>query len=207
MFKNRQEAGQKLAGALRAHKNESPVVLAIPRGGVEVGYEVAKWLEAPFSIIIVRKLPLPDNPESGFGAIAEDDSSFFIDQFSKLMDPRTIETIIKEQKQEIKRRVRVLRQGEPPMDLLNRFVILVDDGIAMGSTMQAAIRFCRTKKAKKILVAVPIAGPSIVKRFMEIVDDIVVLEQPPLFRAVAEAYQNWYDVEDDEVISILRKYR
>lgn len=93
------------------------------------------------------------------------------------------------------------------MDLLNRFVILVDDGIAMGSTMQAAIRFCRTKKAKKILVAVPIAGPSIVKRFMEIVDDIVVLEQPPLFRAVAEAYQNWYDVEDDEVISILRKYR
>jgi predicted phosphoribosyltransferase len=207
MFKDRQEAGQKLAGAVRAHKNEDPVVLAIPRGGVEVGYEVAKWLKAPFSIIVVRKLPFPDNPESGFGAIAEDGSSFFIDQFSQLMDSHTIEAIISEQKQEIQKRIRVLRQGETPVDVFDRFVILVDDGIAMGSTMQAAIRFCRNEKAKKIVVAVPVAGPSTVKRFMDIVDDIVVLEQPPLFRAVAEAYQNWYDVGDDEVVSILRKYR
>lgn len=207
MFKDRKDAGQKLARALMAYQKDNPVVLAIPRGGVEVGYQVAASLKAPFSIIVVRKLPFPDNPESGFGAIAEDGSSFFIDQFSRLMDSQIIEAIINEQKQEIQRRIRTLRQGCGLLDVQDRLVILVDDGIAMGSTMQAAVKCCRNKKAKRIIIAVPVAGPSTVKRFKAIVDDIVALEQPPFFRAVAEVYQNWYDVGDDEVISILQKYQ
>lgn len=207
MFEDRREAGQKLGEALADYKHEKPVVLAIPRGGIEVGFWVAKSLQAPLSIVIVRKLPFPNDPESGFGAIAEDGSQFLFDPLTVWMDPDIIMTVIREQKQELERRTRVFRQVQSPPDIVDKLVILVDDGIAMGSTMQAAINYCRGKKAKKIVVAVPVAGSSNFKQFTDIVDDIVVLEQPPQFRCVAEVYRNWYDVGDDEAISILQNFK
>ena len=205
MFENRKEAGKKLAIALAAYKNDKPIVLAIPRGGVEVGYYIADFLQAPLSIIVVRKLPFPDNPESGFGAVAEDGTVFLIEDVSRDVPPDTIKEIIKEQIAEVKRRIKVLRQDTPLPELKDKTVILVDDGIAMGSTMRAAVTLCRNRGAKTIVVAAPVAGPATAEEFAKIADDVVILEKPANFRAVAQIYRNWYDVSDEEVIEIMVK--
>ena len=206
MFKDRKEAGEKLAKRLEKYKNKRVLVLAIPKGGVEVGYEVAKYLNADFSLVISRKLPLPYNPEAGFGAIAENGSSFIFNWAEKELSKSEIEKIKKQQKSEIKRRIKVLRKGKPLPKISGRIVILIDDGLAMGSTMIATIMLCKKKKAKKIIVAVPVAGESVADNIKKMVDEIIVLEKPKFFQAVAQAYENWYDVSDREVLEIMEKY-
>lgn len=207
MFKDRKDAGQKLAEALNAYMKKEPLVLAIPRGGVPVGYQVARHLESEFSVIVVRKLPLPDNPEAGFGAIAEDGSTYFVTRARELLPSSTIEQVVKEQKLEIKRRIDVLRKGKSLPEINNKTVILVDDGIAMGSTMRAAVTLCKNNNAAKIIAAAPVAGPSAVADIAKLVDQVVVLEKPLFFRAVAEVYENWYDVPDEEVVQIMHEYQ
>jgi len=206
MFKDRKDAGQKLAEALTAYKGEEPLVLAIPRGGVVVGHQVAGHLKSDFSIIVVRKLPFPDNPEAGFGAIAEDGSTYFVERALDILPSDTIEQIIEEQKLEINRRIDVLRKRRPLPAIKNRTVILVDDGIAMGSTVRAAIMLCKNNNAFKTIVAAPVAGPTTAADLAEIVDKVVILEKPSYFRAVAQVYENWYDVPDEEVIQIMQEY-
>jgi predicted phosphoribosyltransferase len=205
MFENRKQAGQRLARALKAYKQCDGIVLAIPRGGVEVGYYVSEYLQIPLSMVIVRKLPLPDNPEAGFGAIAEDGSIYFVDKVYKWIPDEIIQRIIDEQKKELERRIEVLRDGKPLPSIAGKTVILVDDGVAMGSTMRAAIMLCKNNNAKKIIAAAPVAGPSTVEELKQAADEVVILETPVIFRAVAESYENWYDVGDDEVIKIMRK--
>jgi putative phosphoribosyl transferase len=205
MFEDRKDAGQKLGKALEAYKGCKGIVLAIPKGGVEVAHYVAKHLKLPMSLVIVRKLPFPDNPEAGFGAIAEDGGIFFADRFQERIPPSTAEIIIEEQKEELKRRVNVLREGRPLPELQNKTAILVDDGIAMGSSMQVAVMLCKNQRAKKIVIAVPVAGKEVASELEKMVDDIIVLEKPASFRAVAQVYEDWYDVSDEEVISILQK--
>ena len=206
MFKDRNDAGEKLSEALSDYKGKEPLVLAIPRGGVAVGYQVARHLQSDFSVIVVRKLPFPDNPESGFGAIAEDGSTYFNNRVVKTLSSDTIERIIKEQKLEINRRIEVLRQGKSLPVIKNKTVILVDDGIAMGSTMRAAIMFCQNNNPAKIIVAAPVAGPSITAELEKFVDRVVILEKTLFFRAVAQAYEVWYDVPDEEVIKIMQEF-
>jgi putative phosphoribosyl transferase len=205
MFKDREDAGRRLAQALTSFKADKPVVLAIPRGGVAVGYRVAEHLRCGFSIIVVRKLPFPDNPEAGFGAIAEDGSTYLVDRAMRALSGHAIDRIINEQKREITRRIAVLRDGKPLPAIHDRTVILVDDGIAMGSTMRAAVSLCRNKKAKVVVVASPVAGPSVVADLIEIADHVIILETPAFFRAVAQAYANWYDVPDREVLELMRR--
>src|SRR4030042_951134 len=205
MFEDRKQAGRKLAKALERYKKCSGIVLAIPKGGVEVGYYGAEHLELALSIIVVRKLPFPQNPEAGFGAIAEDGSTFFVDRFQNQIPSYIIQKVLKEQQQELQRRIDVLRGGQPLPVITGKIVLLVDDGIAMGSTMQAAVMLCRNKKAKKIVVAAPVAGPATAAELAEVADEVVILEKPPFFRAVAESYRNWYDVPDDEAISIMQR--
>jgi putative phosphoribosyl transferase len=205
MFKDRRQAGLKLGKALEHYKKCDGIVLAIPKGGAEVGYYVAEHLDIPLSIVVVRKLPFPDNPESGFGAIAEDGSTYFVKRVIDRLSHETIQKIIDEQKRELERRIKVLRQGRPLPKITGKTVILVDDGVAMGSTMQAAIRLCRNQKAGKIVAAAPVAGPEAAKELAIAADEIVILEEPPFFRAVADVYKNWYDVGDDEVIRIMQK--
>jgi predicted phosphoribosyltransferase len=163
MFKNRKDAGEKLARALEKYRAENPLILAVPRGGVEVGLQVAKKLDADFSLIIARKLPFPDNPEAGFGAIAEDGSTFILEDAYYWLSGDTIERIKKEQVAEIRRRVKTLRGGNPLPEINGRTVILIDDGIAMGSTMMAAIELCKNREARRIVVAVPVAGREVAK--------------------------------------------
>lgn len=205
MFRDRKDAGQRLGKALDGYKGCDGIVLAIPRGGVEVGYYVAEHLGLPFSIIVVRKLPLPAHPEAGFGAIAEDGSVFFVERFAGSVPPAVVRRIIRRQRHEIQRRVEVLRDGKPLAPMEGKTAILVDDGIAMGSTMRAAVELCRSRQAGKIVVAAPVAGPATAAEFAAIADEAVILEKHPFFRAVAESYKNWYDVPDSEVVLMMQK--
>ncbi len=206
MFKDREEAGKKLALALDSYEGQGVLVLAIPRGGVEVGYQVAKRLQAEFSILVARKLPYPANPEAGFGALAEDGSAIILKESSWVLTEEEIGNIVREQAEEIRRRVEVLRKGKSLPEISRRTVILVDDGLAMGSTMRAAVKLCRKRNAKKIIVAVPVAGGRVAAEMDQIADEVVVLEVPESFYAVAQVYLNWYDVPDDEVIEIMKKW-
>jgi predicted phosphoribosyltransferase len=206
MFKDRQEAGKRLANTLEQYKNKNVLVLAIPRGGVEIGFQVAKSLHADFSILISRKLPYPDNPEAGFGALVEDGSTIILKGATLWIPEKKIKEIIKEQREEIKRRIRILRKGKLLPEIKGRTVILVDDGLAMGSTMRAAVELCRKRKAQQIVVAVPVAGERVSDEMDKIVDKTVILEIPPFFQAVAQVYMNWYDVQDNEVLEILEKW-
>lgn len=206
MFDDRKDAGKCLAEKLQHYRDSDALILAIPRGGVALGYEVAKALQCELSMIICRKLPYPHNPESGFGAIAEDGSVYLYEDAIGEVSEEEIERIIQAQQQEIKRRIAVLREGRALPSLKNRTVILVDDGIAMRSTMHAALQMCKNRGAAKIIVAVPVAGARSISEFSKIVDELIVLESPAFFRAVAQVYQTWYDVSDEEVLALMRKF-
>jgi len=205
MFKDRTDAGVQLGRALEHYSNRNVLVLAIPRGGVEVGRQAARHINADFSILISRKLPFDDNPEAGFGAIAEDGSRYICPHAVRPAWP-VVERIIAEQQAELDRRIKVLRQGRPLPDIEGRTVILIDDGIAAGSTMRVSIMLCRRRQARRIVVAVPVAGLDTAKELARLVDEIVVLECPQVFYAVAQVYNDWYDVDDREAIDILNQW-
>ncbi len=204
MFKDRKDVGQKLANKLMKYKGEDAVVLAIPRGGVEVGKEVAQALEAEFSIVVSRKLPYPDNPESGFGAIAEDGSTYLVEQVVFGLPEGQVEKIMLDQERVIQDRIATLRHNQALPTLNNRIVILVDDGIAVGSTMKASIELVKKRNPSKVIVAAPVASAHVTQDLEEMVDSVVILEKPLNFHAVAQVYENWYDVSDAEAISLLQ---
>ncbi|MCJ7727922.1 MAG: phosphoribosyltransferase [Actinobacteria bacterium] len=205
MFRDRRDAGRKLASVLVKYKNKNVLVLAIPRGGVEVGLEVARYLRADFDILVSRKLPIPYNPEAGFGAIAEDGSVYINKDSSLWISEDEMEIIKKEQIEEIKRRISILRRGRPLKSIQGREVILIDDGLAMGSTMRVSIKLCRNQNAKKIIVVVPVSGIDTFNEMKKIADEIYVLEIPYNFMAVAQVYLNWHDATDEEVIELMEK--
>ncbi|MFW5871392.1 MAG: phosphoribosyltransferase [Verrucomicrobiota bacterium] len=207
MFEDRADAGKQLGKALKTCDIKKPLVLGIPRGGVEVAYHVAKVLSASLSIIIVRKLPFPDNPEAGFGAVAEDGTVYMAPGSSRWFPQSTVDRIIREQKREVRHRINTLRNGKPLPDLRGREVILVDDGIAMGSTTTAASMCCRTQNSSRILAATPAASPRAVENLQTVADRVIALFAPPGFRAVAEFYRNWYDVSDEEALGIIEQAR
>ncbi len=205
MFRDRKDAGERLAKRLEKYKDKDVLVLAIPRGGVEVGCRIAEYLNASFSLLVTRKLPFPDDPEAGFGAVAEDGSVFIFKEAAMWLSQQQIDRIVSEQSEEVQRRIQVLRVGRPPLPMAGKTVILVDDGLAMGSTMRASIMLCRSKGAARIVVAVPVAGREVARDIGDMADEIVVLETPANFRAVAQVYMNWYDVSDCEVLKIMEK--
>jgi predicted phosphoribosyltransferase len=207
MFEDRRDAGTQIGKALEEYINERPLILGIPRGGVIIAAEAAANIGAEFSLLIARKLPFPQNPEAGFGAIAEDGTTIILSRTKGMVTEQEIERIRAEQTKEIKQRVRTLRGDEPLPPLKGKTVVLTDDGIAMGSTMLAAIGMCRNREAGKIIVAVPVCSPRVLSHIEERTDGTVVLESPDNFRAVAQVYRNWYDVTDEEVIEILSRYR
>ncbi len=207
MFKDRKDAGDKLALALEKYKDRDDViVLAIPRGGVEVGLRIAKYLNSEFALLVCRKLPFLDNPESGFGAICEDGTVFINPYSPYIPNQEEIVSIMDWQKREIKRRIETLRGGKVLPSLKDKIVILTDDGIAMGSTMFAAVEMVKKQHPKKVVVASPVASLRSVELFKKVADEVVVLESPINFYAVAQVYENWYDVSDEEVLSLLKEY-
>lgn len=183
--------------------DENPLVLAIPRGGVEVGYHVARKLGCEFSIVICRKLGFPQNPEAAFGAIAEDKTLYLNPSYRRALDKDTIENVMKKENKEIKRRIQLYRKGEPLPEIRGRSIILVDDGIATGSTLLSAIELCKKKAAGRIIVASPVSGSQMKEKLLNIVDKVVILETPYNFNAVSQVYLDFSSVEDADVVKIM----
>jgi len=206
MFQDRKDAGCRLALLLESYRGKGVLVLAIPRGGVEIGIQVALHLDADLSLLVARKLPYPGEPETGFGALAEDGTTYIIPEMARMLPAQAIDEIIAAQKQEILRRIRILRRDRPVAEMAGRTVILVDDGLAMGSTMQAALRMCRNKQAGRIVAAVPVADRATAESIAAAADEVLVLEMPRWFRAVAQVYRHWHDVPDSEVTALLADF-
>ncbi|MCZ7396220.1 MAG: phosphoribosyltransferase family protein [Candidatus Methanoperedens sp.] len=207
VFEDRGEAGSLIAEKLKEYRNCPGIVLGIPSGGVPVAREIAASLNLPVDLMIVRKLQIPYNPEAGFGAMGLDGEVILnqplIDQLGLTEDE------IKAQAEDtfgvIKRRNQVFRKGKPFPSLADRIVILVDDGLASGYTMLAAVRFVKRNKPGKIIVAVPTSSGRTVDLILPEVDELVCLNvRHGISFAVADAYRNWYDLSDEEVISIIR---
>ncbi len=208
-FSDRVEAGRRLASALTYLAGKDAIVLAIPRGGVVVGYEIAKALDLPLDVIIPRKIGAPDNPELAIGAMTED-GTIILDKnlVAYLGVP---ESYIKEeserQKQEIERRLKMYRQDEPYPNLKGRDVIIVDDGIATGSTMKAALASVKSRGAKTVTVAVPVGPPSTIKELKRLADRVVCRYTPEYFQAIGQFYRDFDQTSDEEVIELLRQNR
>jgi putative phosphoribosyl transferase len=207
MFKDRQDAGRQLAKRLLCYKEEHPIVLALPRGGVCVGYEVARALEAPLDVIVVRKLGAPAQPELGIGAVVDGDhpQGVLNEEVLEILhvSKEYLKMEIDRELQEIRRRQEVYRKGRSPLKVEGQTVIIIDDGIATGGSVRAAIRGIRRSKPKQIVLAVPVAPPDAVHALRREVDDLVCLESPELFSAVGQFYEEFEQVSDDEVVELL----
>lgn len=206
VFKDRTEAGSLLAGKLIQYRDSGGIVLGIPSGGVPVAREIAAALHLPMDLMIVRKLQIPYNPEAGFGAMGPDGEIILNEGL--LAELGLTEDEIREQAEKtfdvIKRRNQIFRGGRPFPPLKDRSVILVDDGLASGYTMLAAVRSVKRKTPKKIIVAVPTASKRTVELILPEVDELICLNvRHGISFAVADAYRNWYDLSDEEVLSII----
>lgn len=207
IFQDRREAGQQLAEALARYRDRQPVVLAIPRGGVVVGYEVAKALGAPLDVVIPRKLRAPYNPELAIGAVAHDGSVFLDSPLVSHLDV-TDEYLREEtarQLEEIRRRMQLYRGDRPAPVLEGTTAILVDDGIATGSTMVAALRATRAARPAGLVAAIPVAPAEGVAMLRREADDVICLHTPPMFYAVGQFYMDFAQTDDEEVIALLRQ--
>lgn len=203
LYKNRRDAGEQLALALEKYKYQHVIVIGIPRGGVEIGYYVAKHLHAQFSIIISRKIPHPLHPEYGIGAIAEGNIMYIPKHIS--LKRAIINIMALKVKQEIQRRTLIYHKECPLPDMTNRIVILVDDGIATGVTLVPAIRFCKKMQAKKVIVAAPVSGKKINEDLYE-ADELLILHQSENFESVGEVYEDFTQLTDKDVLSFFDKY-
>ncbi len=203
---DRRTAGQTLAQALQpyAHRNDT-IVLGLPRGGVPVAAEVAKALQAPLDVILVRKLGVPGHSELAMGAIASGGVRVMNEDVLRSVgvSPVAIEAVATKEGHELERRERTYRGDRPWPDLAGRCVILVDDGLATGATMHAAIDAVRAQKPGRIVVAVPVAPPDTVHRLELLVDEVVCPLQPEPFIAIGQWYQAFSQVSDAEVEALL----
>lgn len=206
-FKDRVDAGIQLSERLCHLKSESTLVLAVPRGGV-VGFEIAKKLGASLSIIIPRKIGAPGNPELAIGAVTEDGESILdLSLVSFLgVDEKYIEAKKIQEMSEIKRRMRLYLGDKPRTSLKGRIVIIVDDGLATGATMKAVVKSTLLQKPARVVFAVPVAPLETVEAMKKIVDEVICLSTPKTFFAIGQFYQDFSQVEDDEVISLLNKF-
>jgi putative phosphoribosyl transferase len=209
-FQDRTQAGQMLATQLAACANRPDVlVLALPRGGVPVAYEVAAALRAPLDVFLVRKLGVPGYEELAMGAIASGGVRVLNRQVVDYLriPEETIEAVAAQEERELERRAQVYRGARPAPEARGRVVILVDDGLATGSTMRAAVAALRQQEPARIVVAVPVAAPATCAEFEKEVDEIVCLWTPEPFDGVGRWYENFAQTTDDEVRELLLKSR
>ena len=207
MFADRRDAGRRLARRLQGYATQRPVVVALPRGGVPVGYEVARALDAPLDVIVARKLGAPGQPELGIGALVDGDHP------ETVLDERAIALLgvgrdqlraeIDRQLHEIRRRAAAYRAGRPPVGLAGRTVIAIDDGLATGSTMRAALRAVRRAGARRIVLAVPVAALDPLAGLAREVDEVVCLATPADFDAVGRFYRDFAPTSDADVVRLL----
>ncbi len=207
VFEDRIHAGHLLAKRLRGRVDNEAVVLAIPAGGVPVGYMVAKELKLAFDVAVVRKLHIPWNKEAGFGAIGWDGTVVFNEPLLRLLklSSEDIERCIAEETGEIDRRIKMFRGEKPFPEIKGRTAVLVDDGLASGYSMLVAVNLVKKRGPNKIIVAVPTSSLSALALISPHADEVVCLNvRDEFFYAVADAYKLWYDLSDEEVFEFLR---
>jgi putative phosphoribosyl transferase len=208
MFNDRSEGGAQLAVRLKEYKDrQGVIVLALPRGGVATGYEIARSLQVPLDIVIVRKIGFPGQPELGIGAVSETGTVVLNESIISTygVSKDYIEREISRQKEEISRRVKLYRKGKRLPSLEGKTVILVDDGVATGATMKVAITTLRKEKLKKLIVALPVAPPGVADEIERMVDKFICIETPFDFMAVGSYYHDFTQVSDEEVIDLLER--
>jgi predicted phosphoribosyltransferase len=208
-FRDRSQAGQVLAQKL-SHYRDHPdvVVLALPRGGVPVGYQVARALNAPFDVFIVRKLGVPGHEEYAMGAIASGGVTVMNPDAARAAVPQSaIDAIVEREQRELQRRERVYRGNRLPIDLAAHIVIVVDDGLATGSSMRAAVTAIRKQNPARLVVAVPVAAPEACQDFESDADEVVCVRTPQPFQAVGLWYEDFDQTRDEEVHALLEAAR
>jgi len=209
VFEDRNDAGKQLAEHLLHYKNHPDgLVIGLPRGGVVLSAEVAKKLELPMDVVCPRKLGAPMNPEFAIGAITETGEGIFNREAINYLQVTDdyIEKIVEEEKLQAQRRLNLYRTGMGPRVLKDKVVIIVDDGLATGSTMKAAIKSVQAEKAQKIIAAVPVSPVDTYEEIREMVDEIICLSVPPLFQAVGQFYLNFGQTTDADVIEIMKEF-
>ncbi|MHB1022699.1 MAG: phosphoribosyltransferase family protein [Acidobacteriaceae bacterium] len=208
IFKNREDAGRQLAALLTEYANlDDVLVLGIPRGGVPVAFEVSKALHAPLDIFLSRKLGVPGQEELAFGAIAAGDGRYLDQEIIAAtgISEERIQRITEATKKVLEERAVLYRGHKPPLQVEGKIVILVDDGVATGASIYAAIRALRQMKPKKLVIAVPVAPASTCQWIRSVADDLVVASIPPQFYAVGQFYANFLQTTDEEVVDLLRR--
>ena len=208
IFRNRADAGRKLAGKLTRYADrEDVLVLALPRGGVPVAYEVAKELKAPLDVFLVRKLGVPGHEELAMGAIASGGVRVINEELIDYLGipDEVIDAIAAVEQRELERRAVAYRDDRPPPEVKDRIVILIDDGLATGSTMRAAAASLRLQKPRRIVVAVPVSSPETCNEFRSEVDEIVCAVTPQHFQGVGLWYDDFSQTSDLEVHSALER--
>jgi predicted phosphoribosyltransferase len=207
-FQDRRDAGQQLAALLADYSYDPRVlVLALPRGGVPVAFEVALSLQAPLDVFLVRKLGVPGQEELALGAIATGGVLVLNHELLRRLqiEPQTIDTITERERLELERRERLYRDDRPAPQVQNRTVILIDDGLATGATMRAAVAALRQQRAGRIVVAVPVASAETCANFQTLVDEVVCAHTPEPFLAVGAWYEDFSQTTDEEVRELLQR--
>ncbi len=207
-FRDRTEAGRVLAAALTPYAGRpNLLVLALPRGGVPVGFEVARALHAPMDVMLVRKLGVPGHEELAMGAIASGGVRVVSEEVVRMLGipDRVIAAVAAREQEELERRERLYREGRPPAEVWGRTLFLVDDGLATGSTMRAAVAALKAQHPERLVVAVPLGAPETCEMLRREVDDIVCARTPEPFHAVGLWYQDFSQTSDEEVGDLLRQ--
>lgn len=205
MYLNRREAGELLGEQLKKLKLQDPMLLAVPRGGLVVAEPVALALKKGLGVLVTRKIGHPMNPEVAIGAVMPDGKVISESSFFSVAGRRDIQQIVEREQREIRRRMKDYTGSENPPDVKGRMVVVIDDGIATGYTLRAAIKWLRSSGAGFIMVAVPVGPPDTVREIAREADQVVCLSQPESFHAVGQFYQEFGQVEDAEVIEILER--
>jgi predicted phosphoribosyltransferase len=208
MFRNREDAARQLAVRLKKRRLHQPVVLAVPRGGVVVGAVLARALGAELDVVLSRKLRAPGQPELAIGAIAEDGEVYLHPDAESCLDRQKHYLAVERRRQlaELTRRGSLFREVRPPARLAGRSVIVTDDGIATGSTMIAALQAVRAQKPRDLIVAIPVASPDRLEEVERWCDEVICLLAPETFWAVGQFYEDFTQVDDPEVVELLRGF-
>lgn len=206
VFPNRSAAGRELASRLAGERLANPIVLALPRGGVPVGYEVAHALGIPLDVLVVRKVGAPYQPELAIGAVGHGATVLDQETIALLGVPEEyLQAALQREREDVERRTTLFRAGRPPLDLNGKTAVLVDDGLATGATAEAAVDVARHLGAESVVVAVPVASAEAVSRLSAKADKVICLATPAFFRAVGYWYEDFTPTEDAEVLQLLKR--